>query len=241
LRDYGVDGQGGQQETPEAYIEWLALVFDEVGRVLKPEGTLWVNIGDCYVEKSLLGLPWMLAFALQRRGWLIRQNIIWEKTAAMPEYVKDRFCGCHEDVFFFTKQRRYYFDIEAAREAAVGVRKPSVVNDRGYRHGCKCENVYHYNGVRIKRDVWSVAGEMSRAEGHFARYPERLILPCVVCGCPVGGVVLDPFMGSGTTALVAMKTGRGYVGCEINPDYVALAERRIERERGLFDVGGGGC
>lgn len=239
LRDYGVDGQIGLEETPEKYIERLTEVFMEVHRVLKPEGTLWVNIGDSYngykgnasndnfeteyaghrnqpartsrfgleakniKAKDLIGIPWMLAFSLRNAGWYLRQDIIWHKPNPMPESVTDRCTKSHEYIFLLSKSSNYYFDYEAIQEGSI-------------------DNI----GKRNKRDVWSVNVKPCK-EAHFATYPEELVDPCILAGCPQGGIVLDPFMGSGTTGIVANKLCRHYVGIELNPDYVKIAERRI--------------
>ena len=244
LRDYGVDGQIGLEDSPEKYIERLTEVFMEVHRVLKPEGTLWVNIGDSYngykgnasndnfeteyaghrnqpartsrfgleakniKPKDLIGIPWMLAFSLRNTGgWYLRQDIIWEKRNPMPESVKDRCTKSHEYIFLMSKSQKYYFDFEAIQEGSI-------------------DNI----GKRNKRDVWSVSVKPFK-EAHFATYPQELIAPCILAGCPQGGVVLDPFMGSGTTAIVASKLGRDYVGIELNPEYKEMAERRIKLQK----------
>ena len=244
LRDYGVDGQIGLEEAPEKYIERLTEVFMEVHRVLKPEGTLWLNIGDSYngykgnasndnfeteyaghrnqpartsrfgleakniKPKDLIGIPWMLAFSLRNAGgWYLRQDIIWEKRNPMPESVKDRCTKSHEYIFLMSKSQKYYFDFEAIQEGSI-------------------DNI----GKRNKRDVWSVSVKPFK-EAHFATYPQELIAPCILAGCPQGGVVLDPFMGSGTTAIVASKLGRDYVGIELNPEYKEMAERRIKLQK----------
>lgn len=238
-----VDNQIGLEETPEKYIERLSEVFMEVHRVLKPEGTLWVNIGDSYngykgnasndnfeteyaghrnqpartsrfgleakniKPKDLIGIPWMLAFSLRNAGWYLRQDIIWHKPNPMPESVKDRCTKSHEYIFLMSKSQKYYFDFEAIQEGSI-------------------DNI----GKRNKRDVWSVSVKPFK-EAHFATYPQELIAPCILAGCPQGGVVLDPFMGSGTTAIVASKLGRDYVGIELNQEYKEMAERRIKLQK----------
>jgi DNA modification methylase len=296
LRDYGVAGQIGVEKTPYEYVDKLSLVFDEVYRVLKDTGSLWLNIGDCYAgsgmnsgnsqpygkqatntgsigvrkiidgytdetlpKKSLMGIPWRLAFALQERGWILRQDIIWAKTNCMPESVHDRFCKSHEYIFMFSKQPKYYFNSDAALEPAAGY---DGRNDTKYRGGGKdmaCgaherrpkrgyatkdgetgispqhhgKNIPTYP-MRTKRDVWFVSSEPS-SDRHYAMFPQKLILPCILCGCPEGGVVLDPFMGSGTTAVVAKKHFRKYIGCEINPEYIKIAKNRIADVNPLFE------
>ena len=243
LRDYGVDGQIGLEDSPKKYIERLSEVFMEVHRVLKPEGTLWVNIGDSYngykgnasndnfeteyaghrnqpartsrfgleakniKAKDLIGIPWMLAFSLRNAGWYLRQDIIWHKPNPMPESVKDRCTKSHEYIFLLSKSSNYYFDYEAIQEGSI-------------------DNI----GKRNKRDVWSVSIKPFK-EAHFATYPQELIAPCILAGCPQKGVVLDPFMGSGTTGIVANKLCRHYIGIELNPEYVEMAERRIGLEK----------
>jgi DNA modification methylase len=214
--------------------------------------------------KSLLGIPWRVAFALQEHGWVLRQEIIWAKPSVMPESVKDRFCKSHEQIFLFAKQPKYYFDHAAALEEAVGYdgRKETLCKfsdfdfevygkrvgererwpQRGYKTKPDETGIspqHHGKDIstrllRTKRDVWTVVTEPSR-EKHYAMFPQKLILPCILCGCPQDGIVLDPFIGSGTTAVAAVKTFRRYIGCEINPDYVRIAKRRIAEEKGLFD------
>ena len=269
LRDYGVNEQIGLENSVEAYINRLTDIFREVRRVLKNDGTLWLNIGDSYVSsnseysnckrKDLIGAPWLLAFALRDDGWYLRQDIIWEKPNAMPESVKDRCTKSHEYIFLFSKQSKYYFDYEAIKEPAVGfnnivpagskgtLRPNSRLrkgNSRTFRgggvytkgqsfnnsaeamresHG-NCENI---TGLRNKRSVWTVSTQGYK-EAHFATFPEKLIEPCVIAGSREGGIVLDPFVGSGTTAVVAKKFNRGFIGIELNPEYAEMAKRRLE-------------
>jgi DNA modification methylase len=223
-----------------------------------------VSWGNCK-PKDLIGIPWMLAFALRDDGWYLRQDIIWSKPSAMPEPVKDRFCKSYEHIFLFSKKQKYYFDFQHALEPATGYdgRKVETTTrgsfdeavwgvpvgtkrqrwpQRGYaakdgetglteqHHGASIPT----NPLRTKRDVWVVATEPSGLN-HFAMFPQKLILPCILCGCPENGVVLDPFMGSGTTAVVAVKNLRRFIGCEINPEYIKIAEQRIANEMGLFN------
>ena len=292
LRDYGMAEQIGQEETPELYIDNLLIVFNEVRRILKDEGTLWVNIGDSYngsgknsgkthpinskqytntgssivtptiihgmKPKQLIGVPWRFALAMQGE-WILRQDIIWAKQNCMPESVTDRFCKSHEYLFLFSKHPKYYFNSEAALEPASGY---DGRKDTKYKGGEKdmacgaherwpCRGYatkegetglypqFHGKGIptypmRIKRDVWFLPLEPS-GDKHYAMYPQKLILPCILCGCPEGGVVLDPFMGSGTTAVVAKKHFRKYIGCELNPDYVEIANKRIADVMPLFE------
>lgn len=254
------DRQIGLEDTPTAYIDRLVTVFREVHRVLKPEGTLWVNIGDTYngmkmgntewvkrkelsdtnnfvkskwdgaKQKDLLGIPWELAFALRKDGWYLRQDIIWFKINPMPEPAKDRCVKSHEYIFLLSKSPKYYFDYEAIQEVATGTNKPRVFGKHNqigtFRNDI--DKVFDGgNGMRNKRDVWSISPS-HYSEAHFATFPEELVLPMLLAGCPSGGVVLDPFMGSGTTAVVAKRNCRDFIGCELNPEYVEMAERRIK-------------
>lgn len=254
LRDYGVDGQIGLENTLEEYIKNLVIVFREVKRVLKDEGTLWLNLGDSYAgkcklpklpaslkPKDLIGVPWRVAFALQEDGWYLRQDIIWAKPNPMPESVKDRCTKSHEYIFLLSKNQKYYFDYEAIEEPAnydgrkdtlmkgskkysnaniMPNAKPNSFAKRGH------ERWKWKNGLpmRRKRDVWFVNVKPFR-EAHFATFPPKLIEPCILAGCPVGGIVLDPFMGSGTTAQVALELQRNFVGFELNPKYIEIAEK----------------
>ena len=292
LRDYGCDGQIGLEETPEKYIESLCDVFSEVRRVLTPEGTLWLNIGDSYngnkvgntevvknkkvsesndfhkklwggaKPKDLIGIPWMLAFALRGQGWYLRQDIIWHKPNPMPESVTDRCTKSHEYIFLLSKSQKYYFDYEAIQEEATSSDKPRVFgannqkgtlrNDIGRVYKPRTKNC-QYDGqrpnsmhlareagmsdeiypVRNKRDVWTVNTKPCK-EAHFATYPFELIKPCILAGCPENGIVLDPFMGSGTTAIVARSLNRNYLGVELNSEYIKIAHKRLEKHLGMF-------
>ena len=279
LRDYGCDGQIGLESTPEAYIEKLVAVFREMRRVLRPEGTCWVNIGDSYwgsgsrgcevstksdlqmgskgtvnlanlpqikgnvgvyKNKDLIGIPWMLAFALRNDGWYLRQDIIWAKPNPMPESVKDRCTRSHEYIFLLSKSNRYYYDAEAIKEPTktrdnnVRDRDNTKLNNtpgRTRMGGLKTNN-YKW---RNKRDVWNVA-TVPFSGAHFATFPERLIAPCILAGCPRGGVVLDMFNGTGTTGVVALKNGRKYIGIEMNEQYIDMANERIERETAQLSI-----
>ena len=361
LRDYGVDGQIGLEQTPSEFICRLVEVFREVRRVLRDDGTAWVNMGDSYAgswgahgrddmgvgistisqrqvmasqrkakasthtqykPKDLMGMPWRLAFALQDDGWYLRQDIIWHKPNPMPESTRDRCTKAHEYIFLLSKSRRYHCDMEAIREpanltgkgSANGFRGGAYVNGTtfenaegggrtspgntvpptksnngvGWGHGTDAKSrnrqrvtvptgwdtstgdvghgAFHKEGAerarrdsfkredskreqvipgqnkgthrpdreestwdtatRNKRSVWTVATH-SFKDAHFATFPPDLIRPCVLAGAPRGGVVLDPFGGAGTTAVVAMQEGRKSILCELNPDYAAMAERRI--------------
>lgn len=235
LRDYGIQGQIGQNQTRNEYIADLTDVFSQVQRILKPEGTLWLNIGDTYCgtgdknnysdpkykgrngqrsalnrkvegfkSKDLLGIPWAVAFALQKSDWYLRQDIIWSKPNAMPESVKDRCTRSHEYIFLLSKSKNYYFNTEAISEECV--------HDSAQK--------------KNRRDVWNICVKPFRG-AHFAVFPEELAQLCIQAGCPEGGIVLDPFIGSGTTATAAFQLNRRYVGIELNPDFVQLAKERI--------------
>lgn len=266
LRDYGVEGQIGNEDSVEEYLQALVTVFREVRRVLRPDGTLWVNVGDSYATKSgsqpptntrnscghtakrvpqgykkkdLIGIPWQLAFALRADGWYLRQDIIWQKPNCMPESVNDRCTKSHEYIFLLSKSERYYFDAAAISEPVTSAKGNArtfrgggaYTGGRSHDNSAQVERESHGNsenkaGRRNKRSVWSVSTNGFRG-AHFAVFPEKLIEPCILAGCPEGGVVLDPFAGSGTTGVVAKRMGRGFMGCEINPSYVEMAARRI--------------
>ena len=253
LRDYGMDGQIGRESSPKEYVSRLTEVFAEVRRVLRPDGTLWLNLGDTYAgrgeeeikPKDLIGIPWMAAFALRDDGWYLRNDFIWMKENPMPESVKDRCTRCHEHIFLFSKSKQYFFDYKAISEPVTestkerlkrgiagsnkygapipGQPKVQTINlPRG--HGTISDG--DINPLRSKRDVW-IVNTVPFKGGHYAAYPPKLVESCILAGCPVGGVVLDPFMGSGTTGMVAKQHDRHYVGIEINPEFAALAEARI--------------
>lgn len=242
LRDYGVGGQLGLEQTPDEYVQNMVEVFRCVKDVLADDGTLWLNIGDSYAgsgkgrnadgthqeggkqgtsrgtvegrlikthapdckPKDLIGIPWRVALALQADGWYLRQDIIWSKPNPMPESVRDRCTKAHEYIFLMSKSPRYYYDHEASKEDAVT------------GGGLK----------RNRRSVWTVATKPYKG-AHFAVFPPALIEPCILAGSRTGDIVLDPFMGSGTTAAVAVQHGRQYIGCELNPDYAPLIEARV--------------
>lgn len=244
LRDYGNDGQLGLESTPQGFVENLCLVFDEVWRVLADDGTLWVNLGDSYVDKSLAGIPWRSAFAMQDRGWYLRQDIIWSKPNPMPESVTDRCTKSHEYVFLLTKNPTYYFDHEAIKEplaisSVTRVRQDlnrQAGSDRAHAGRKSNGPMKAFGDVasgRNRRSVWSV-NTKGYKEAHFAVYPPELITPCVLAGSAEGDTVLDPFSGSGTTGEVALQNGREYIGVELNPDYAELSERRIAGAVGMF-------
>lgn len=319
LRDYGVAGQIGLEDTPEEYVAKMVEVFEEVKRVLKDDGTLWINLGDSYAAtgknrtelqasekstlngsltsqmqilkqknkvtgelkpKDLIGIPWMLAFALRSRGWYLRSDIIWAKPNCMPESVTDRPTRSHEYLFLLSKSAKYYYDHEAIKEPAIydvdgtgtasrkarqadgnklqptdkhnairaaGFKDAALMNgknsekQRGHsrRHNGfndrwdKMTHEEQCTGMRNKRDVWTISPAQF-PEAHFATFPEDLIVPCIKAGCPIDGLVLDPFMGAGTTALVARKLNRHFIGFELNPDYITIAEKRLKKELGMF-------
>lgn len=241
LRDYGMDGQIGLEQTPEEYVAKMVEVFREVRRVLRDDGTLWLNIGDGWdKKKQLIGIPWRLAFALQGDGWILRQEIIWHKPNPMPESVKDRCTKAHEQIFLLTKSPCYYFDSEAMKEDAVGgqtgkaasfkregSKREQAIPGQGYgTHRPEREDIAYNGERRNRRSVWSVATRPYKG-AHFATFPPALIEPCILAGCPVGGVVLDPFGGSGTTAGVAVAHGRDAIICELNPEYGHLVPGRV--------------
>jgi DNA modification methylase len=188
---------------------------------------------DGIKAKDLIGIPWMLAFALRADGWYLRQDIIWHKPNPMPESVQDRCTKSHEYIFLLSKSSKYYYDHEAIKEPIKGEPEIRNKNAEGYQadyaHGdrfSKGERVFGADGMANKRSVWSVPVK-PYSGAHFAVFPSDLIEPCILAGAPVGGIVLDPFMGSGTTAQVAQDLGRQYLGCELNPKYKSLQDKRI--------------
>jgi len=243
LRDYGgEDNQIGQEESPEEYIQNLVKVFREVRNLLTEDGTLWLNMGDSYYnyrpgkgqglvkqtvsnskqdlpdkcarrgnkldglkEKDLIGIPWMLAFALRADGWYLRQDIIWHKPNPMPESVRDRCTKSHEYIFLLSKNQNYYFDVDAIKEP-----------------------------TRRKRSVWNIT-KKGYKDAHFAVYPPDLIKPCILAGSQENDIILDPFMGSGTTGMVAKELGRYYIGCELHEGYGNLIKNRIGEVRGTLE------
>lgn len=278
LREYMKPAsQIGLEQTPDEYVAKLVEVFREVRRVLRDDGTLWLNLGDSYAAtggkvqphrdssggignkgtrgeqgyhaagggfirpdtardglkpKDLIGIPWRVAFALQAYGWYLRQDIIWHKPNPMPESVTDRCTKAHEYIFLLSKSARYYFDSEAIKEPT----QSGIVRERQRPNGVGTDTEKQGNygftscGIgltRNRRSVWTVATKPYKG-AHFATFPPDLIRPCILAGCPKDGTVLDPFGGSGTTALVALQEGRKAVLCELNPDYIALAHKRLE-------------
>ena len=243
-RDYGVEGQLGTEDTPSAYVQRLTAILNEARRVLRDDGTLWLNIGDKYLDGGLLGLPWRVAFALIDDGWTLRADIIWQKPNAVPSSVKNRPTIDHEYIFMLSKNKDYYYDTDAIREPHVTFSEnsrmkggrghfgkrggtPEVGKNGGNQnlHNARWDQAFHPLG-RNKRTVWQVPLSKFR-EAHFAVFPEKLIEPCILSGCPRGGVVLDPFFGSGTTGLVALNNNRRFLGVELNPEYCVMAQRRL--------------
>ncbi|EJS4060930.1 site-specific DNA-methyltransferase [Vibrio parahaemolyticus] len=245
-RDYGVEGQVGNEKKPEEYIDNLVAIFNECYRVLKKTGTLWLNLGDKYNKGNLMGMPWRVALALQETGWILRNDIIWHKPNAMPHSAKNRLTTDHEYIFFFTKiAKDYYYDQDAIREEHKTFSEDSKMkggrghfgkrngtpekgknNGNNNLHDGRWDQAFHPNG-RNKRTVWNVP--LSKFRGaHFAVFPEKLIEPCILAGSPVNGVILDPFFGAGTSGFVAKKNNRKYVGLELNPEYAAIAQTRLQ-------------
>jgi site-specific DNA-methyltransferase (cytosine-N4-specific) len=270
-----IDQQLGLERTPEEYVAKMVDVFREVRRVLRDDGTLWLNLGDSYAggggyspnspsnlagslssvaavsrvagatknapfckPKDLVGIPWMLAFALRADGWYLRSDIIWAKPNPMPESVTDRPTKAHEMLFLLSKSPRYYYNADAIRE---GVSEASVVagangkgeslvlgQDLGLEYADRWDAMTkeeQADAGRNKRSVWTIA-TAPYAEAHFATFPPALVEPCILAGCPEGGIVLDPFIGSGTTALVARRLGRKAIGIDLNAGYLDMAVRR---------------
>lgn len=277
-RDYGISGQIGLESSPEEYCASLVSMFREVRRALRSDGTLWLNLGDrwasdglsSYKDKDLVGVPWMVAFALRADGWYLRQCNIWAKSNAMPESVRDRSTASHEYVFHLSKNNNYWYDAEAARTPAMPSTETRLSQEVAGQNGSKRANggddprpmkaggrrsdkqrghTRRHAGFNARwdampieerransanlRSVWWIAPAKYR-EGHFAVMPDRLAEICIAAGCPIGGVVLDPFLGAGTTALVADRMQRDCIGIELNPKYIEMGERRIKGESPLF-------
>jgi len=243
-RDYDHDGQLGAESSPEEYVKNIVAVFSEAKRVLKDEGTLWLNLGDKYLNGRLCGMPWRCALALIDDGWILRSDIIWHKPNAMPSSVKTRPTTDHEYIFMFSKSQKYFYDADAIREPHTTFSENSKMRGgRGHfgkvngtpengknkgnsnlHHG-RWDVAFHPRG-RNKRTVWNVPLSKFR-EAHFAVFPEKLIQPCILAGAPKGGIVLDPFFGAGTTGLTAKRNDRRFIGIDINADYCEMAQRRI--------------
>jgi DNA modification methylase len=311
LRDYGVAGQIGLESTPDAFVAEMVALFREARRVLRDDGTLWLNLGDSYAgsgrgigdtktdnrgqtasrdfhdamvdagaigrhwvkpplglkQKDLIGIPWRVAFALQADGWWLRQDIIWSKPNPMPESVTDRCTKAHEYLFLLSKNAIYSYDADAIRTPYSAETKALSFETMDYKRRDKYRAPGNVNpskgqaayensddlqrtkagllnyaerardeGVPAganKRSVWTVPSQ-AFADAHFATFPPTLIEPCILAGCPKGGTVLDPFGGAGTTGLVADRLGRNAILIELNPEYAAMAERRIKGDAGMM-------
>ena len=278
LRDYGSEGQLGLEATPEEYVANMVKVFQEIHRVLKPSGTVWLNLGDSYagsnsdkysapnkntlsakmgqtyggIEKSvkakipglkpkdLIGIPWRVAFALQADGWYLRSDIIWQKPNPMPESVKDRPTKSHEYIFLLTKSRKYYYDADAIKEPTVSQDKYKRDRDNPDYKSNNIPGRTKMSGLkgneytrRNKRDVWSINTKPYK-EAHFAVFPEEIPMNCIKAGSPKGGVVLDPFVGSGTTLKVALQLGRKAIGIDINTEYLDLCIKRCNEIQNIL-------
>jgi DNA modification methylase len=285
LRDYGVAGQIGLEATPDAFVSELVAVFSELRRVLRKDGTAWLNLGDSYAgggtigrndtgpealarraekygtgtgagsaigaqgsrppviglkAKDLIGVPWRVAFALRAEGWYLRQDIIWSKPNPMPESIKDRCTKAHEYLFLLSKSGRYHYDAEAIAETAkwaddnrAGEGRLTYNGKRQGAEGTGNEAFVKISDTRNKRSVWEIP-TAPYSDAHFATFPPALIEPCILAGCPKGGTVLDPFGGAGTTGMVADRLGRNAILIELNPEYAAMAERRIANDAGMF-------
>jgi DNA modification methylase len=279
------DKQIGLEATPEMYVQNIVEIFREVRRVLKKEGTLWINLGDTYngsgkassgggrgehskiqqgsegslqiefrteIEgykpKDLIGIPWMVGFALRSDGWYLRQDIIWHKKNCMPASVTDRCTTAHEYIFLMSKSLRYYYDQKSILEPAqFDGRKDTFFKgsikykDSGQTFAERGHEIWKKendeNGeevfVRNKRSVWEVNLRPFR-EAHFAVFPGKLVIPMIKAGCPKGGIVLDPFIGSGTVAIESRRLERNFIGIELNPKYIEMANKRIKQKLGIF-------
>jgi len=265
LRDYGCEGQLGLEPTFQEYIDKLCNIFDEVKRVLKKEGTCWVNIGDTYngnkegktdnkvcdylkntttnlhkkkgdlPDKCLCQIPSRFAIEMTNRGWILRNEIIWYKPNAMPSSVKDRFTVDFEKVFFFVKNKKYWFEqqleksiwFEKDKRAITGgiTKSGKSITSEGNQYQINKSGSFRKDGNRNKRCVWQIPTKPFK-EAHFAVFPPTLVEPMIQAGCPENGIVLDPFIGSGTVAQVATLHRRNWIGIELNPEYIKLADKR---------------
>lgn len=283
LRDYGVDGQIGLEPSPDEYVAEMVAVFREVHRVMRDDGTLWLNLGDSYANdakwggssggkhvkalhgepigrakrttglkpKDLIGIPWRVAFALQADGWYLRSAIIWHKPNPMPESVRDRPTKSHETVFLLSKSEKYYFGQEDLKEEVGGCNGSQFHTGKTFEHQQKRASVKRggFNGktnelkgreafravteTRNVRSVWPIPTQPCK-EAHFAVMVPALAERCIKGGSPAGGIVLDPFSGAGTTALVADRLQRQAIGIELNPEYHNIACERIRGDVGLM-------
>jgi len=255
LRNYGVAGQFGLEETVEEYVNNLVKLFDILHCKLKDTGTCFVNLGDSYngscglvtvgvlektnrqkafKEKSLLLIPYLFAYQMISRDWVLRNIIIWHKKNSFPQSVKDRFTVDFEPIFFFTKNKNYYFK----QQLEPFITKPRIRNFANTKIAETgvikpiCKNLFKNEGKNM-RTVWTLTNE-NMLERHFASYPKKLVARILKSGCREGGVVLDPFIGSGTTAVVAKQLNMNYIGFELNPEYIAICNKRLNNEVGMF-------
>ncbi len=243
LRCYGTEDQIGKEKYPEQYVQRITEVFWSVMGVLKNTGTCWVVINDSYQNKQLVGIPWLFAARMQEEGWLWRSTVVWYKRVCLTESVKDRPSVCHEYVLMFTKSPKYYYDARAifepySPETIKQINSVYMGQTKNTSEGTKAQNPSDTKrriieglakrGGRNKRSVWEVNRVVPKGGTHTAAYPEELILPCILAGCPERGIVLDPFVGSGTTAVVALKNNRRAVGIDSNAEYIEQARKRIE-------------
>jgi len=279
-----IDSQIGLESIPEIYVEKLVAVFRELRRVLRDDGTVWLNLGDSYngsgkagsnpeyqakhtefgkpskeksrfgmptnikalKPKDLIGIPWRVAFALQADGWWLRQDVIWHKPNPMPESVSDRCTKSHEYIFLLTKSAKYFYDADAIREPQNGTAhsrgKGITPKSQPMGQGIKANNSFHAatalwhkspDSKRNRRSVWVITTRPYRG-AHFAVFPPEIPEICIKAGSKAGDTILDPFAGTGTTGLVAEKLGRKFVGIELNPEYVDMAERRINSVQHLL-------
>lgn len=266
------DAQIGLELTPDEYVARLVDVFSEVKRVLRQDGTVWLNLGDGYAndtkwggqsggkhaqalhgntsigrgrrhtglkEKDLIGIPWLVAFALRDDGWYLRSDVIWAKPNPLPESVQDRPTGAHEHVFLLAKAARYHYDADAIREPdagqdhwrAITANQPSLEPSGGLRgphNGIRTPHGRNGSG-RNKRNVWEIPTQ-PYPDAHFATFPVKLAEPCVLAGAPPGSLVLDPFVGSGTVGIVCQWHGRNFLGIDLSPAYCDMARTRIMRD-----------
>ena len=243
-RQYGGQGEIGNEPSPAEYVQRLVAVFRECQRILKPNGLLWLNLGDKYVNGCLLGMPWRVALALADAGWILRSDVIWHKPNAMPASIKNRPTPDHEYIFMFSLQSDYYYNADAIREPHVTFSEQSKMmggrNHFGKRggtpengknkgnsnlHDGRWDQAFHPLG-RNKRTVWSIP--LSKfPDAHFAVFPEKLVETCLLASTGPQDCVLDPFCGSGTTLLVAKKLGRHFIGIDCNQDYCLMARERL--------------
>jgi len=261
LRDYGVEGQLGLETTPEEYTARMVEIFREARRVLRADGTLWLNLGDSYGAiggdthsgfnmrytglrpKNLIGIPWRVAFALQADGWYLRSDIIWSKPNPMPESVTDRPTKAHEYIFLMSKSEKYYYDQEAVKEdsktdpnskASMMFGSTKGKNNTSEKaHSNNVGKKWEINTKRNRRTIWEVATQPFKA-AHFAVFPPKLIEPCVLAGAPEDGIVLDPFNGSGTTGRVCKRLKRQYIGIDINAEYLDMTIEHEDKQEALL-------